>query len=94
MPYTVVREHVGNYARWRRAFEDHEGSREEAGSRGGHIFRSSEDHDDIVVFMAWEDLDRARKYLDSETVREEREAGEVEGDPDVLYLEELGRPAA
>ncbi|MDP2479588.1 MAG: antibiotic biosynthesis monooxygenase [Candidatus Palauibacterales bacterium] len=94
MPYTVVREHVGNYARWRRAFEEHSGSRKEAGSRGGHIFRSSEDRDEVVVFLAWEDLDRARQYLDSEAVREEREAGEVDGDPDVLYLEELGRPAS
>lgn len=94
MPYTLYRHRVENFPRWRRAFEDHAEARKEAGSRGGHIFRSSGDRSEIVVFLAWEDLDRARRYLESEEVAEELEQGEGEGDPDVTYLEELGRPGS
>lgn len=92
MPYTITRQSVTEYAKWRRAFEEHADDREEAGSRGGHIFRNDEDPQDVIVFLAWEDLDRAREYLESEQVREEWEEGGLEGDPEVLYLEELGRP--
>jgi heme-degrading monooxygenase HmoA len=91
MPYTVTRQTVGDFPRWRRAFDDNSDAREEAGSRGGHIFRDDEDHGRVVIFLAWEDLDEAREYLASDHVEEEREEGEVE-DRETLFLEELGRP--
>ena len=91
MPYTVTRQTVDDYPKWRRAFEDNADAREEAGSRGGHIFRNDADHDEIVVFLAWEDLDDARDYLEGEASQEERDAGRVEA-REILYLEELGRP--
>lgn len=93
MPYTIVRQRIENFPRWRRAFEGHADARAERGSKGGHLFRNPEDRKEIVVFLAWEDLEKAREYLSSsDDVREEREKGEVSGDPEVLYLEELGRP--
>lgn len=92
MPYTVARHRVGDYPRWRRAFEENSDAREEAGSRGGHIFRNEGNHDDVTVFLAWEDLDRARSYYASDAALEEWEEGGVEGEPEVLFLEEMGRP--
>ena len=92
MPYTLTRMKVEDYPHWRRAFEENADAREEAGSQGGHLFRSDGDHQEVVVFLAWDDLGDARDYLDSEAVREEREAGGVEEEPEVLFLEELGRP--
>ncbi len=91
MPYTLTRMTVEDFPHWRRAFEENADAREEAGSRGGHLFRSDADHAEVVVFLAWEDLGDAREYLESDAVREEREAGGVAGEPEVLYLEELGR---
>lgn len=91
MPYTLTRMKVEDYPHWRRAFEENADAREEAGSRGGHLFRSEGDRSEVVVFLAWDDLGDAREHLSSDAVREEREAGGVEGEPEVLYLEELGR---
>lgn len=92
MPYVLVTQRVENYPRWRRSFEDHAEEREEAGSTGGHIFRDVQEKERVTLFLAWDDLDSAREYLHSETVREELEAGGVEGDPQIRYLEELGKP--
>lgn len=91
MPYTVTRMTVDDYPHWRRAFEDNAEAREEAGSRGGHVFWNDDDHEDVVVFLAWNDLDEARAYMASEAVETEVEEGEVRGEPETLYLEELGR---
>lgn len=91
MPYTVTRQQVGDYPGWRRAFEENADAREEAGSRGGHIFRSEDDRSEIVVFLAWDDLDDARDYLEGEAIDEEVAEGGVER-RETLYLEELGRP--
>lgn len=93
MPYSIVRQRVGNYPKWRRAFDEHAEAREAAGSRGGHLFRSPDDPVELVVFLAWKDLAGARRYLEeSSEVTAELEAGEVT-DRTVLLLEELGRPA-
>ena len=91
MPYTVTRLTVDDYPHWRRAFEENAEAREESGSRGGHVFWNDDDHADVVVFLAWDDLDDAREYMDSEAIREEVEEGDVQGEPETLYLEELGR---
>lgn len=92
MPYTVARHRVGDFPRWRRAFEENSDAREEAGSRGGHIFRNDDDAGDVTVFLAWEDLDGARSYYGSDSVEEEWKEGDVDGEPEILYLEEMGRP--
>lgn len=91
MPYTLTRMTVEDFPHWRRAFEENADAREEAGSRGGHLFRSDDDHAEVVVFLAWDDLGDAREYLESDAVREERQAGELAEEPETLYLEELGR---
>lgn len=92
MPYVLVTQRVQNYPRWRRAFEDNAEAREESGSTGGHIFRDTDDREQITLFLAWDDLDAARRYLNSEVVEEELEAGQVEGSPQIRYLEEMGKP--
>lgn len=92
MPYTIVRQRVKDFPRWRRAFDEHADARQAAGSRGGHIFRVPDDREDVVVFLAWSDMEKARGYLSSAEVREELEAGGVEGEPEVMFLEELARP--
>lgn len=92
MPYVLLTQRVKNYAKWRRSFEENAEKREEAGSTGGHIFRDTEDRELITLFLSWQDLDRAREYLSSDEVAEEREAGGVTGEPDVQFLEEMGRP--
>lgn len=91
MPYTLTRMKVEDFPHWRRTFEENADAREEAGSRGGHLFRNDDDHAEVVVFLAWDDLGDARDYLDSDAVREEREAGDLQGEPDTVFLEELGR---
>ena len=93
MPYTLVRARVEEFSRWRRAFEEQAEAREEAGSRGGHLFRAADDPDTVVAFLAWDDLKRARSYLESEEAREAWRAGGLDGEPETLYLEELGRPS-
>lgn len=92
MPYTIVRQRVDDFPGWRRSFEEHAEERKEAGSRGGHIFRDPDDRSLIVLFLAWDDLDDARAFFDSEAFGDELEAGGIETEPEVLYLEELGRP--
>ncbi len=91
MPYSVTRMKVEKFPKWRRAFEENADAREEAGSRGGHLFWDEDDHDRVVIFLAWEDLGDARDYFASDSVAEELEEGGA-GEPETYFLEEIGRP--
>ena len=43
MPYLLVRHKVEDYAKWKRAFDEHAATRQTGGSKGGQLFRSSDD---------------------------------------------------
>ena len=89
MPYLLVRHAVEDYAAWKDVFDEHAAAREEAGSLGGRLFRSSDDAEDVVTLMEWESAERAREFAESDDLRETMERAGVVGEPEVAFLEEL-----
>ena len=94
MPYVLVRHRVKNYAVWKTAFDEHGNAREEAGSRGGFLFRIAGDANDVLVLLEWETLEKARAFLRSEGLKKVMDRAGVVGSPEILYLDGTGRPPA
>ncbi len=92
MAHMLVRHTVENYARWKPVFDQQAGTREEAGSKGGFIFRNAEDPNDIFILLEWESLESARKFFQSPSVGEVMEEAGVAGEPEVWYLDSSGQP--
>lgn len=93
MAHVLVRCNVGNYASWKPVFDGHVAEREEAGSRGGFIFRNAEDSNEIFVLLEWESLELARKFMQSERQAQVMKEAGVTGAPDIWYLDSSGRPS-
>ena len=88
MSYVIVKHKVVDYARWKPIFDADGANRQIGGSRGGQLFRSADDPNEVVMLFEW-DLEQARQYSQSEALRAKmREAG-VLGSPDVYFLEEI-----
>ena len=88
MSYVIVKQKVADYARWKPIFDADGANRQIGGSRGGQLFRSADDPNEVVMLFEW-DLEQARQYSQREEVRAKmREAG-VLGSPDVYFLEEI-----
>lgn len=87
MPYTVARMKVEDYDKFRGSFFS-EGTialRQSYGSQSGRLFRSSSDPKEIIVLAEWDDLENARRFFQSNELRERQQrAGVVEV---VLYEE-------
>ena len=49
MPYVMVKQKVVEYARWKTNFDADDANREIAGSKGGQLFRSADDPNEVIV---------------------------------------------
>ncbi|MGH2369403.1 MAG: cyclase, partial [Chloroflexota bacterium] len=65
MPSLLIRHHVADYPAWKAVFDEHAPTRRANGSRGGWLFRDAVDPNEVLVLLAWDDLDRARLFVDS-----------------------------
>ena len=86
--YVIVKHTVADYGRWKTIFDADGANRQAAGSKGGQVFRSADDPNEVVVLFEW-DLEKARQYSQREKLREEIQAAGVVGPPETYFLEEI-----
>ena len=91
MPYMIVRHKVENYDIWKAGYDEHGATRKAAGSKGTHVFRTDEDPNEVLVLMEWDSLDNARKFADSQDLRETMQRVGVIDQPDIYFLNDAGR---
>jgi hypothetical protein len=93
MPALLIRHRVADYATWKPVFDEQSATRRANGSRGGRVFRSDADPNEVLIYLEWDDLERARLFVRSNDLREAMVRGGVVDHPDVWFVEEADRPA-
>lgn len=94
MPALLIRHQVADYAIWKSVFDAHDTTRRAHGCQGDRLFRNSADRHEVLLLLDWDDLDRARFFLQSDEVQEEWTRGGVTDEPDIWYLVESDLPPA
>ncbi len=92
MPYMLVRHKVENYARWKPVFDEHAPIRTAASLKVGHLFRDANDPDEVLILFEAADLQKAREFAESSSLRDAMEKAGVADKPDIYFLEEVDRP--
>jgi heme-degrading monooxygenase HmoA len=92
MPDLLIRHKVADYATWKPRFDEHRAIRRANGCQGGRLFRNAADPDEVLILLAWDDLDRARLFAMSDDLHELMRRAGVVDQPDVWFLEEADRP--
>jgi hypothetical protein len=93
MPALLIRCSVADYRAWKAVFDEHESTRLANGAQGLWLFRDADDPRQILLLLTWDDLDRARLFVDSDELREEMTRAGVIDQPDIWFLEEVARPS-
>jgi heme-degrading monooxygenase HmoA len=88
MPYLLLRHKVTNYEQWKAAFDAHSLTRQANGSRGGQLFCSASDPNELVVLLEWDVLEAARQYAQSEEFHEVMQRAGVVGRPSISFLKD------
>ncbi len=66
MVHVLVRHKVADYNRWKQAFDSHLNTRKHAGETGCRIFHTVDDPKEVVLFLDWDAIETARKFMKSD----------------------------
>jgi heme-degrading monooxygenase HmoA len=69
MVYVLTQINVENYKTWKTFFDKRGDTRKESGAKEAHLFRNSDDANDVLILFNWDTKDNAQKYMESDNVR-------------------------
>lgn len=90
MPHVLIIHEVEDYPVWKVVFDQASGMRKAAGEISYQLLRHDVDANHVVHFSAWDSLENARRFFESEALVEIRRQAGVKA-PDFLYLHEIER---
>jgi len=82
----VVRSRVADFDIWLAAFDSHEDVRRAAGILGHHINRAEDDPNDVSIYLALSDLDKAKAFSASDDLRQRMQEAGVISAPEFTYM--------
>ncbi len=88
MVHMIVRHKVADYSRWKEAFDAHLNTRKAAGETESRVLLSVDDPREVTLFFDWDSLDRARRFVGSDDLKQAMKQAGVVGDPEVRFLED------
>lgn len=89
MPYMLVRHKVEDYAKWKAVFDELCNTRKAKGEKSYQIFHTDDSPNNLVLLLEWDSLDNARKYTQSEVLRDGMLRAGVAEQPDIYFLDEV-----
>jgi heme-degrading monooxygenase HmoA len=91
MVYIYVRHRVKDYAMWREGFDTHAAARQAGGATNEvYVMRNADDPNDLTIILGWSDLEKARAFTQSASLKEAMRKAGVTGAPEVRFLEAAG----
>jgi heme-degrading monooxygenase HmoA len=69
MVYVLANLKVESYETWKTFFDKRSDTREESGAKEAHLFRNSDDQNEVLILFSWDTKENARKYMESENLR-------------------------
>jgi heme-degrading monooxygenase HmoA len=93
MVHLMVIHTVEDYEKWRKVFDADASRRKSSGSKGGRLYRSADNPNQLIVRTDWESAEKAQQFASSPGLREAMEHAGVVGMPQVFFLEEIEKLA-
>ena len=91
MVYIHIRHRLEDYARWREGYDNHAPARQAGGAVGeAQVMRNVEDPNEVILLLGWSDLQKARAFIQSVSLKEAMQKAGVQGSPEIRLLEAAG----
>ncbi len=89
MPYVLLQHRVENYDEFKDIYDHDAPHRRRRGCRGGRLFRSKDDPNQLFMLFRWENLESAHHFVDGYELREAMKWASVTGEWKIDVLEEI-----
>ena len=93
MPYLFMHFNVEDFAKWKPVFDERAAMRRSGGSKGGFVFQNADDSNDVLIVLEWDSVENARRYSQSDDLRQAMEHAGVSGPPYIRFLELADKPS-
>jgi hypothetical protein len=93
MTVLVIRYRVQDFGTWKTVFDEEVDDRRAHGSRRERIFHDVADAQEVLVYLEWDDAERAQLFARSDNLRDAMVHSGVVDRPDVWILKEVDRTA-
>lgn len=87
MVYIIAQLKLESFDKWKSVFEERSAIRKESGSKEASLFRNSNDPTEAMILFEWDNIERAKKYLESEVLLEALK--KVGATFTITYLDEI-----
>ena len=88
MATMVIKHKVADYGKWKPAFDQHEKARLENGWTAHSVCRDADDPNTVVVIGRVKDIQKAKEFVSSDTLKEAMIKAGVQGAPEIWFLED------
>ena len=88
MANLLIHNTVEDFATWKPVFDKYADMRRAAGAKGGRLFHTADNPNDVLILFEWDDLKNAREFAASDGLREAMQEAGVLGRPEVFFLED------
>jgi len=89
MVYVVIKHKVKEYSRWKPIFDENGSARRKAGCKGGQLFRSLDEPNDLCILLEWDKKEDATEFYESEDLKKTMQQAGVTGKPEIYFLEKI-----
>src|SRR5689334_7913627 len=93
MPVSMIRHKVRNYAQWKPIYDQHRSVRRSSGCVSEQLYAEATDPNLLTVILEWDDLEKARKFGQSEDLKKTMQNAGVVGQPEITFLEPIEKHA-
>lgn len=94
MANILVHHKVEDFNKWKPFFDQHSGFRSQNGSKGGRVFRSADNPNDLFILFEWDSIENAQKFAHSDNLKETMQKAGVQGMPEINFVEEVSTISA
>ena len=88
MAHILVHHKVEDYTKFKAAFDGHAAFRSQSGSKGGKVFQSTSNPNDLFILLEWNSLENAQKFAQTYNLKQAMQSAGVVGMPEVYFVEE------
>lgn len=69
MIYVLGKLKLESYDKYKPFFDKRSAAREESGSKEAHLFRNSDNPNEVLILFKWDNKENAKKYMESDDLR-------------------------
>jgi quinol monooxygenase YgiN len=88
MTNVLIKHKVNDFPAWKTAFENFAATRKAGGEQSFRVMQTADDPNDLILLFEWDSVDNARRFLNSNELKETMDKAGVAGLPEVQFLDE------